>query len=320
VPHNLLLADDSVTIQRVIKLTFADEDVDVVAVGDGDQAVAAIDKAPPDIVLADVAMPGRSGYDVAQHIRTTPRLAHIPVVLLTGAFEPVDEARALEVGCDGVLAKPFEPEVVVNRVRELLLRGHTVTPPAVAPPAPVIVPEPPAPAAPARSAVDIDAYFDRLDQAFANLGALPKSAPAPAPEEPAMPPFGTPVSAASDANAPDVSRGPSRPVHEPDMQSIVDSFEGMLVRGSSPATKATAAAVPVTEVEPVGPVPAGAAIDLPASTTGSLSFSDAQIDQIVSRVLDRLTARVAGGNLSEVVAQVAERLVRSEIDDIKRRL
>ena len=277
-PHNLLLADDSVTIQRVIKLTFADEDVDVVAVGDGDQAVAAIEKAPPDIVLADIAMPGRSGYDVAQHIRTTPRLAHIPVVLLTGAFEPVDEARALEVGCDGVLAKPFEPEVVVNRVRELLLRGHTVTPPpAVAPPAP----EPPAPAAPPRSAVEIDAYFDRLNQAFANLGASPKSPPAPAREEPAMPPFGTSVFAASDANAPDVSHGPSRPVHEPDMQSIVDSFEGMLVRGSSPATKATVAAAPVTEVVPVGPVPAGAAIDpaMPASTTGSLSFSEAQIDR-----------------------------------------
>jgi CheY-like chemotaxis protein len=318
VPHNLLLADDSVTIQRVIKLTFADEDVDVVAVGDGDQAVAAIEKAPPDIVLADVAMPGRSGYDVAQHIRTSPHLAHIPVVLLTGAFEPVDEARALEVGCDGVLAKPFEPEVVVSRVRELLLRGHTVTPPPAV--APLAVPEPPAPVAPARSAVDIDAYFDRLDQAFANLGASPKSPPASAPEEPAMPPFGTPVSAASDANPPDVSRVPSRPVHEPDMQSIVDSFEGMLVQGSSPATKATAAAAPVTEVESVGAVAAGAAIDLPASTTAPLSFSDAQIDQIVSRVLDRLTARVAGGNLSEVVAQVAERLVRSEIDDIKRRL
>ena len=121
-PHQLLLADDSVTIQRVIKLTFADEDVDVLAVGDGDQAVAAIDKAPPDIVLADVAMPGRTGYDVARHIRNTPRLAHIPVVLLTGAFEPIDEARASEVGCDGVLAKPFEPEAVVTRVKELLSR------------------------------------------------------------------------------------------------------------------------------------------------------------------------------------------------------
>ena len=111
VPWTLLLADDSVTIQRVIELTFADEDVKVVAVSDGDQAIARLDSAPPDIVLADIGMPGRSGYEVAQYIKQTPRLAHIPVVLLTGAFEPVDQARAAAAGCDGVLAKPFEPQV-----------------------------------------------------------------------------------------------------------------------------------------------------------------------------------------------------------------
>ena len=108
-PYTLLLADDSVTIQRVIELTFADEDVTVVAVSDGDQAIQRLEAAPPDIVLADIGMPGKNGYEVAQFMRRTPKLAHIPVVLLTGAFEPVDQARANEAGCDGVLAKPFEP-------------------------------------------------------------------------------------------------------------------------------------------------------------------------------------------------------------------
>src|SRR3954468_1656000 len=107
VPYSLLLADDSVTIQRVIELTFADEDIQVVAVSDGDQAIARLDAAPPDIVLADVGMPGKNGYEVAQYIRRTPKLSHIPVVLLTGAFEPVDQERANAAGCDGVLAKPF---------------------------------------------------------------------------------------------------------------------------------------------------------------------------------------------------------------------
>ena len=55
----------------------------------------------------------KNGYEVAQYIRQSPRLAHIPVVLLTGAFEPVDEARAAAAGCDGVLAKPFEPQLVI---------------------------------------------------------------------------------------------------------------------------------------------------------------------------------------------------------------
>lgn len=119
-PHKLLLADDSVTIQRVIELTFADEDVVVTAVGDGKQAIERIQADPPDIVLADVGMPEKDGYEVADFVKRDPRLAHIPVLLLTGAFEPVDEGRAVRVGCDGVLAKPFEPQMVITRVRELL--------------------------------------------------------------------------------------------------------------------------------------------------------------------------------------------------------
>ena len=82
--RTLLLADDSVTIQRVVELTFADEDVRVVAVGDGDQAIARLEERAPDIVLADVAMPGRNGYEVARYIKHSDRFAHIPVLLLTG--------------------------------------------------------------------------------------------------------------------------------------------------------------------------------------------------------------------------------------------
>ena len=121
-PYTLLLADDSVTIQRVIELTFADEDVTVVAVSDGDQAIERLEASPIDIVLADIGMPGKNGYEVAQYMRRSPKLAHIPVMLLTGAFEPVDQARANEAGCDGVLAKPFEPQLVIGRVKELLAR------------------------------------------------------------------------------------------------------------------------------------------------------------------------------------------------------
>jgi CheY-like chemotaxis protein len=119
-PHKLLLADDSVTIQRVIELTFADEDVHVVAVGDGKKAIESIQSDRPDIVLADVGMPERDGYDVAEFVKRNPQFANIPVLLLTGAFEPIDETRARAVGCDGVLVKPFEPQMVINRVKDLL--------------------------------------------------------------------------------------------------------------------------------------------------------------------------------------------------------
>ena len=116
----LLLADDSVTIQRVIELTFSGEDVDVLTASDGEEAVARIAADKPDIVLADIGMPKRSGYDVSAFVKGKPELSHIPVLLLAGAFEPVDEAKAKEVSCDGVLVKPFEPQQVIARVRELI--------------------------------------------------------------------------------------------------------------------------------------------------------------------------------------------------------
>jgi CheY-like chemotaxis protein len=116
----LLLADDSVTIQRVVELTFAHEDIRVVSMSDGQRAVSWLDAERPDIVLVDVAVPEVDGYEVAAHVRKSSRLKQVPVLLLAGAFEPVDEARARAIGCDGVIVKPFEPKQLVERVRELL--------------------------------------------------------------------------------------------------------------------------------------------------------------------------------------------------------
>jgi len=120
----LLIADDSPNIQRDIELTFADENVDVIAVADGDAAIARLETAPPSIVLADVDMPGKNGYELARHIKATPGLAHIPVVLLTAALGPA--ARTAE--CDGMLSKPFEPQLVITTVRELLNRPAATAP------------------------------------------------------------------------------------------------------------------------------------------------------------------------------------------------
>lgn len=116
----LLLADDSSTIQRVIELTFSGEDVEVLTAGDGEEAIARIPKEKPDIVLADIGMPKRSGYEVSAFVKGNAELQNIPVLLLAGAFEPVDEAKAKEAKCDGVLVKPFEPHHVIARVRELI--------------------------------------------------------------------------------------------------------------------------------------------------------------------------------------------------------
>lgn len=122
-PKTLLLADDSVTIQKVVGISFANEDVVLLTVDNGDDAVTRAQEARPDLVLADIAMPGKDGYEVCEAIKADPALRHIPVLLLSGTFETFDEDRARAVGADGNITKPFEAQALVDRVNDLLARG-----------------------------------------------------------------------------------------------------------------------------------------------------------------------------------------------------
>ena len=119
--RKLLLADDSVTIQKVIELTFADEGVRVVTYGDGQEAIDKLEEIAPDIVLADVFMPSKSGYDVCEYVKQNEKLKNVPVVLLVGSFEPFDEAEARRVGADDILTKPFQSiRRLIDRVGALV--------------------------------------------------------------------------------------------------------------------------------------------------------------------------------------------------------
>ena len=119
-PHRLLLADDSVTIQRVIELTFAEEAVDVVSVGDGVQAIDRLGERTFDIVLADVGMPGKDGFEVAPFVGARPSWPAFPCVLLTGAFDALDEARWPRSGCGGGSGEAVRAADGHRQVRQLL--------------------------------------------------------------------------------------------------------------------------------------------------------------------------------------------------------
>lgn len=145
----LLLADDSVTIQKVVGITFASEDVVLVTVDNGDDALTRAREIRPDLVLADVSMPGLDGYELCHAIKTDGMLARTPVVLLTGTFEVQDESRAAQVGADAQIAKPFEAQALVDLVRRLIGSGGSTHNAPVQPPvAPTPVPAPPVAAAP----------------------------------------------------------------------------------------------------------------------------------------------------------------------------
>ncbi|MCR4286782.1 MAG: response regulator [Deltaproteobacteria bacterium] len=115
----ILLADDSITIQKVISITFASEDYALTIVGDGDSAIVKARELRPDLIMADVAMPGKNGYEVCEIVKKDPALRGTPVLLLAGTFEPLNKAEAERVGADDSIVKPFESQELIEKVRFL---------------------------------------------------------------------------------------------------------------------------------------------------------------------------------------------------------
>jgi CheY-like chemotaxis protein len=124
----ILVADDNSNIQKMVGLALKDQGIDVVAVGNGEAAVRKIADIRPDLVLADVFMPVRNGYEVCRYVKEDPNFSHIPVILLVGAFDPLDEQEAQRVGADGVLKKPFvPPDPLISMVKSALARAGVLT-------------------------------------------------------------------------------------------------------------------------------------------------------------------------------------------------
>jgi CheY-like chemotaxis protein len=121
VSYKILLADDSVTVQKIITLTFSDEGVDVMTVSNGDEAINKLQYSRPALVMADVSIPGKNGYDICEFVKNHPDMKDTPVILLVPAFEPFDEERARRVGADQHLTKPFQSiRTLISTVKALL--------------------------------------------------------------------------------------------------------------------------------------------------------------------------------------------------------
>src|SRR5262249_17682007 len=112
--------DDSATMREVIKIAFRRENIDVVTYHDAQTALAEIENAKPDIVITDVIMPDKDGYDVCQYIKTHPDLAKTPVVLMSGVVNRAVAEKAFAVKADELLRKPFQPQDLMARVKQLL--------------------------------------------------------------------------------------------------------------------------------------------------------------------------------------------------------
>jgi CheY-like chemotaxis protein len=355
VTHKLLLADDSVTIQRVVELTFSGEDVQVVTVGDGEQAISRIPIELPDIVLADIGMPKRSGYDVAAFVKGRADLSHIPVLLLAGAFEPVDENRARQVHCDGVLVKPFEPQQVISRVRDLIERSRSAARPQTVAaaavytdpharngdvvahtPRPAAVPsEPKAPVLESRdrnAESKLDDYFDRLDAAFAELGNDTDRDRPPRAEfrddyDGRDVPTLESLLAVSSGTAPEELPPPEPPVpvelaeYEPVMPHASARTSNAVrelpqpMEGRNLVADMFAALFAAEQGEAVAPA---APYQAPPRPSGApATVTDGLVDEVTRRVVERLAPDAANELVAQIVSEVAERLIREEISRIK---
>ncbi|MEW6777451.1 MAG: response regulator, partial [Bdellovibrionota bacterium] len=203
----ILIADDSVTIQKVVQITFARQDAELICVDNGDDALAKAKALKPDIVLADVMMPGKDGYTLAKAIKSDPALAGVPVILLAGSYEPFDEGKAKASGADGHIIKPFESQALLKKVEELSIGAPKgVAAPAVAPPKAAAPPPPPPKAAPlptlphSGDSLEIEvAGEDSWD--LSEEPAAPKAPPPPAPK-PVPPPMAAKPAAPAPRPAP----------------------------------------------------------------------------------------------------------------------
>jgi PleD family two-component response regulator len=153
----ILLADDSPHAQRMGERILREEGFEVVSLTDGDAAMLRLADVDPDLILADVFLPGKSGFDLCRYVKSDPRFKHVRVVLTAGLLEPFDEDEAKRAGCDAILKKPFEASKVVSTIDPLvkeaqLARGLFADIIGSAPPAPVA--EPPKPPEPPASEID----------------------------------------------------------------------------------------------------------------------------------------------------------------------
>ncbi len=302
----LLLADASVTIQRVVELTFSHEDVRVVSVSEGTRAIQWLDAERADIVRVDVDLPEVDGYSVAAYMKKSERLQKMPVLLLAGAFDPVDQDRVRSIGVDGVIVKPFEPQQVVARVKELLA---AVPPPAkreARTTAPLIGPAD----SPALAVLRSASESRHVDES----GRRP---PKPEPVFPRRP---EPVPVASAAQ----ERG-TMPIGQP--EPLEPPTRLVWDTGSTPQP---APAHPAAAAAPA-PAPAAGKVTLASAFTALLAaeqsaqpaaaqpaaavpgLTEENVEAAVRRVLVRMTDEL----VRRIVVETAERLIREEIEKIK---
>jgi CheY-like chemotaxis protein len=300
----ILLADDSLTIQKVVELTLSGTDYDLTCVSNGQKALDSLAASRPDLILADVVMPGKNGYEVCESVKGNPETARIPVVLLSGTFEPFDRGRAERIGCNMVISKPFDAQQLLARIETLLERAPGQPPsflredeepfdtrsledtlPGVSPP----------------GETDAEGPFGtggEIPRAQGQLTASEIGQPGPAAEE-------SPAAASSE-NA--VSAFP-----EPERHPIEDAPAPAEPFSDEVLTEE----ISLAEAEALFDMPYEPAPAPPAAAPVVSELTEEQIERIAARVVEKLSDRVVREIAWDVVPDVAEMAVKRRIKELE---
>jgi CheY-like chemotaxis protein len=284
----ILLAEDSTTMQRLVLMTFAGEDVELEVTSSVDEALELYGESAPDLVIADLSMEGKNGYDLCKAVKAS---GGQPVLLLHGSAAPYDAGKAKAAGADGEITKPFETGTMIEKVDALLNLEPSAQEEATTV-APTPVTEDDAAAIPLGKVEALEAPLGSdtvpSQSAIADVPAV--STPEPEPALESIPPVESPV-----VEAPVVESGGARK----DVVIVIEAEP-------PPATGGTP--LPSFDVQDLPSPPPG--LDLPSLP--GLGLGQAAIYHALSQISKEVIEKVAW----EVVPQLAETLLRENLDKL----
>lgn len=118
--HTVLIVDDSPTVRQMVSDQLLKSGFKVLEAADGEEAIATIQAHAPDLVVTDIVMPRKNGYELCRWIKNDPQAKHIPVVMCTSKSEEFDVYWGMKQGADAYITKPYHPPDLINAVRKLL--------------------------------------------------------------------------------------------------------------------------------------------------------------------------------------------------------
>jgi CheY-like chemotaxis protein len=302
----ILCADDSVTMQQVAEVTFKGTDYTYVGARSADEALAKAKQQKPVLVLADAVMPGKTGYELCQALKSDGALADVPVVILCGNSQAYDPARGAQVGADGTLSKPWDTQVMLDKIGEFIEKGSTGRASA-APAAAAAAPKPPvAPVNPAAAAA-VAGQRSATIMGMPSIKLPPQMGAAPVVAAPVAPPPVAPVAKAPEAPkaSPNiVARQPAPPSSPPPLKPAPSGDAG-------PGRAPLVAGIPTKRsalVERTLAKMAARLAELSGLEPGSpellalLKLSTEVVERIVWEVVPDLAEQIIRENLHELAA------------------